>query len=81
MAAVGPEAGVVHRVQHAAVHRLEAVAHLGQRAADDHAHRVVDVAALHLLLDVDRLDPVVRLVAGWQRGVSHVFLVVCDSWI
>ena len=58
VAAVGPEALVVHRVQHAAVHRLEAVADLGQRAADDDRHRVVDVAALHLLLEVDRLDAV-----------------------
>ena len=32
-AAVGPVAAVVHRVEHAAVHRLEAVAHVGQRAA------------------------------------------------
>ena len=72
VAAVGPEAGVVHRVEHAAVHGLEAVANLWQRAADDHAHRVVDVAALHLLLDVDRLDAVSCFVAGRQRGVSHL---------
>ena len=46
----GLEPGVVHRVQHAAVHRLEAVAHVGQRAPDDHAHRVVEVRRPHLLL-------------------------------
>ncbi len=62
---------VVHRVQHAAVHRLEAVAHVGQRAAHDHAHRVIDVAGLHLLLDVDRFDPVVRRFLGGQRRVGH----------
>ena len=33
------------------MHRLEAVAHVGQRAADDHAHRVIEVRALHLVLD------------------------------
>ena len=79
VAAVGPEARVVHRVEHAAVHRLEAVADLRQCAADDHAHRVVDVAALHLLLDVDRFDrgrP--SVVTGRQRGVSHVFLVAAS---
>jgi len=51
-----------------------AIAHLRKGAPDDHAHRVVDVAALHLLLDVDRFDPVAGFVARWQRGVSHLFL-------
>ena len=77
VAAVGPEAGVVHRVQHAAVHWLEAVANLGEGAADDDAHRVVDVAALHLLLNVDRFDAVGgrAVVARRQGGVSHGLLV------
>ena len=56
--AVGPVAAVVHRVDDAAVHRLEPVAHVGQRAADDDRHRVVDVAALHLGVEVDRLGAV-----------------------
>ena len=34
---------VVHRVEHAAVDRLEAVADVGQRPADDHAHRVIEI--------------------------------------
>ena len=46
-AAVGAVAAVVHRVEDAAVHRLEPVAHVGQRAADDDGHRVVDVGLLH----------------------------------
>ena len=74
VSAVRPEPGVEHRVEHAAVHRLEAVAHLRQSAADDHAHGVVDVAALHLVLDVYRFDAVAGFVARRQRGVSHVFL-------
>ncbi len=74
VSAVRAEAGVEHRVQHTAVHRLEAVAHLRQSAAHDHAHGVVDVAALHLVLDVDRFDPVAGRAARRQRGVSHVFL-------
>ena len=44
---------LVHRVEDAAMHRLQAVAHVGQRAAHDHAHRVVEVGAFHLLLDGD----------------------------
>ena len=36
--AVGTVAAVVHRVDHAAVHGLEPVAHVGQRAPDDDAH-------------------------------------------
>ena len=68
---VGTVAPVVHRVDHAAVHGLEPVAHVGQRAPDDHAHRVVEVAALHLELEVDLLDLVVAL--GIELGhVCHV---------
>ena len=69
VAAVGPVATVEHRVDHATVHRLEAVAHVGQRAADDHRHRVVDVAALHLGVEVDRLGAVVLD----RRYLSHEF--------
>ena len=39
-------AQLVHREEDAPVHGLEAVAHVGQRAADDDAHRVVEVRAL-----------------------------------
>jgi hypothetical protein len=60
------------------MHRLEPVAHLGQRAAHDHAHRVIDVAALHLLLDVDGLDAIERVVAWWQRRISHAILVLLN---
>ena len=44
---------LVHREQHAAVHRLQAVARIGQGAADDHAHRVIEVRAPHLLFEAD----------------------------
>jgi hypothetical protein len=74
VAAVRTEPGVVHRVEHAAVHRLETVAHLRQRAPDDHAHGIVDVAVLHLLLNVDRFGPVPGGTVGWQGGVSHLIL-------
>ena len=64
VAAVGAVAAVVHRVDDAPVHGLEAVAHVGQGAADDDRHRVLDVAALHLGVEVDRLDPVVLADVG-----------------
>jgi hypothetical protein len=33
--------------------RLQAVADVGQRASHDHAHRVIEVAHPHLVLDAD----------------------------
>src|SRR5664279_962223 len=45
-----------HPVEDPAVHGLEAIAHVGKGAADDDAHRVVEVRALEFLLDGDR-DP------------------------
>ena len=47
-------AEILHGVQHAPMHGLEAVAHVRQGAADDDAHRVVHVGLPHFLLDVDR---------------------------
>jgi hypothetical protein len=54
VAARGEQALLLHRVEDAAVHRLQAVAHRGQRAADDDRHRVVEERAPDLVLDVDR---------------------------
>ena len=70
VAAVGPEAAVEHRVEDLAVYRLEAVAHVRQRAADDDAHRVVEVRALHLDLEADRLDPAAAASAVSGAGSS-----------
>ena len=50
---VGREAHLAHAVEHAAVRRLQAVAHVRQRPPDDHAHGVIHVRALHLVFDVD----------------------------
>src|SRR5690606_6195866 len=47
-------AELAHRVQHAAVHRLQPVPHVRQRAAHDHAHRVIEVGLPHLVLEIDR---------------------------
>src|SRR6185312_4942056 len=63
---------VVHRVEHAPVDRLQPVADVGQRAPDDHAHRVVEIRGAHLLLELALLDVAVQ--GGVQRvlvSVSH----------
>jgi hypothetical protein len=46
----------VHRKEHAAMYRLEAVTHVRQRSAYDHAHRVIKVGLLEFFFDVDRGD-------------------------
>jgi hypothetical protein len=82
VAPVGAEAGVVHRVEDLAVHRLQAVAHVRQGAPDDDAHRVVEVRALHLDLEADRLDAlealadaaaglVLRFLGGGLGSIRH----------
>ena len=48
--------------------RLEAVADVGQGAADDDAHGVVEIGRLELFLDGDRAD-----VSDW---VGHARLLV-----
>ena len=50
------DAHAAHAVDGAAVHGLHAVARVGERAADDDGHRVVEVRLLHFVLDLDRLD-------------------------
>ena len=59
---VGPaglQAHLVHGEEHAAVRGLQAVADVGQGAADDDGHRVVHVGLAHLVRDVGG-DLVVR---------------------
>ena len=53
VAAIGGQAEIVHRHQDAALHGLQAVAHVGQRARDDHAHGVVEVRLAHFGFDID----------------------------
>src|SRR5690348_11471409 len=50
----GSEAELVHAEENPAVHRLQAVAHVGQRAADDYAHGVIEIGFFHLRFDIDR---------------------------
>ena len=60
------QAHALHRIQDAALHRLLAVAHVGQRAALDDAQRVFEVGAL----GVGRQGDGVRGVGRW--GVEEV---------
>src|SRR5699024_2097876 len=77
--ALRPVPVVPHRVEDAAVHGLEAVPDVWERAPDDDAHRIVDVALLHLRLDIDRFDPVVSAGVGRQRRIRHGLLFVSRS--
>jgi hypothetical protein len=45
-----------HRVEDAAMHRLQAVAHIRQRARHDHAHRVIEIGTAQLVGDRNGLD-------------------------
>ena len=77
--AVVEHAHVLHRVQNAAMHRLQSVANVGQRAADDDRHRVVEIRPAHLVFNVDRLNvaapgPIVRRRPG---EVVNSILFVC----
>ena len=38
------------------MHGLEAVAHIGQGARDDHAHGVIEISPSHLVVDVNFAD-------------------------
>ena len=61
---------VAHRHQDPPLRRLEPVADVGQGPADDDRHRVVEVALLELLLDVQRQGGK-RLGRGGQFGGAH----------
>ena len=63
----GVEAEFAHRIDDAALHRLEAVAEEGQGAVEDHVHRVIEVGALGVLAQGDLLEAV----EGRTDGVGH----------
>ena len=80
--AVGPQPELAHAEQDPALHGLEAVAGVGQRAGVDDAVRVLEEGAAHLLLDVDVDDPLgevlggggvlLRLAMGWGSAPGSV---------
>ncbi|MGY4337636.1 hypothetical protein ACVWW3_002542 [Bradyrhizobium sp. LM2.9] len=67
---------LVHRVQDAAMHRLEAVAGVRQRPRHDHAHGVIEIGLLHLLEDGDRAN-----IRGLRRLVAGLVVVVSQGEI
>ncbi len=54
--AIGLEAHLLHGVENAAVHGLESVADIGQGAADDDRHRIIEIRLAHLVFNVDGLN-------------------------
>ena len=60
---------VVHRVEHAPVHRLEPVTDVGEGPADDDRHGVIQVGHAHLVFDVDR-DEALNCVVHWGSRLS-----------
>ena len=79
--AVGLQPHLLHGVKNAAVDGLQSVAHVGQRAADDHRHGVVEIRPLHLLFNVDGLN-VQRagaIAAGRRSEGKFGVLIVCHS--
>ncbi len=45
---------LMHRVQNPAMHRLQAIAHIRQRAPHNHTHRVIEVALAHFFFEGNR---------------------------
>ena len=82
----------VHRVEYAPVHGLQAIAHIGQSAPDDDAHRVIKIRPLHLIFDIYR-DVILgvlalgksrfRVVAAriFAARALWVFRIVCQATI
>ena len=76
--AVVQQSHVVHRVKNAAMHRLQAVAHVGQRAPDDDRHRIVEIRTPHLFFNVDGLNVAAagrgrEVIAGLDRQPCCVY--------
>ena len=67
-------AAVVHRVDHAAVHGLEAVTHIRQGAANNNRHCVVQVGTLHFGLQVHLFNVTVVVYAFSATVADYVNL-------
>ena len=64
---------LVHREQHPTMHRLQAIARIGQRPPHDHAHRVIQVGMTHFRFQADRkgfLGERIHIARsqGWKTG-------------
>ena len=75
---VGEVEVVGHRIENAAVDRLQPIAHIGQGARDDHAHRIVKISGLHLVDNVRRADTA-NIEIGrkcTQRGLTIAGIII-----
>ena len=67
---VAGETQLIHRVENPAMDRLETITGVRQSSADDHAHRVLEVRARHLVAQVRLDDPIVGI-AGTAAAGPH----------
>ena len=73
--AIRCEAHVAHADKNPAMDGLQTVAHIGQRAADDDAHRVVDIRPPHLVFDIHRNE-----IRRWRMAAAVVVVyLVCHE--
>ena len=81
--AAGDIARFLAGIEDAAVDRLEPVADVGQRARDDHAHRIIEIAGLHLVDDRDGSDVAadgrVDVVGRRQSRQGNILLAVYEN--
>src|SRR5580692_2836920 len=77
---VGLKAHLLHGVENAAVDGLESVANVGQSAADDDRHRVIEIRLAHLVFNVDGLNVesagAAFAAAGWRGQGEFGILIV-----
>ena len=60
----------LHGEQDATVDRLQTVAHVGKRATDDDAHRIVEIRLTHLVFEID--------VQNFAGDFSHAVFYRCS---
>ncbi|CAI8165889.1 MAG: Uncharacterised protein [Prochlorococcus marinus str. MIT 9215] len=64
------QAQLIHRVEDATVNRFESIASIRQGTPDNHAHRVLQIGARHLVTQVSLDNPIVGLSGNATTG-SH----------
>ena len=74
---VGPNIQAAHAVEDAALYRLEAVAHIRQRARHQRGDRVAEVRAAQLLLDIDDKQAALAIRTDHWRVCAGLCIGVC----
>ena len=75
---VRPQVQIVHRDENAPLRRLETIADIGQRTADNDAHRVGQIARPHLVLNVENANSFRRLTAIVRQFVTPSQAIICE---